>query len=95
MCFWVWVWSAFVVGVWVSYATANGTATAGNDYTSKSGTLTFAPGETTKTISVAIKGDKLEEANETLFVDLLSASSNALISVARGIGTILDDDNRL
>ena len=40
--------------VTVKYTTANGTAKAGSDYTSKSGTLTFAPGETTKTISIAV-----------------------------------------
>jgi hypothetical protein len=87
--------AASVQTVTVKYATANGTATAGTDYTSKSGTLTFAPGETIKTITVAVKGDKTKEANETFFVDLFSPSSNALISTARGTGTIVDDDNAL
>ena len=56
--------------------------------------MTFAPGQTTQTISVTVKGDKQKEANETFFVDLGGASSNALVSVARGIGTILDGDDR-
>ena len=78
----------------MNYGTANGTATAGSDYTSKSGSLTFAPGETIKTITVVIRGDKQKEPNETLFVNLFAASSNALIEVGEGIGTILDDDTR-
>jgi large repetitive protein len=80
--------------VTVNCATANGTATAGSDYTSTSGTVTFAPGETTKTITVVVKGDKEKESNETFFVDLFGASSNASIVDAQGIGTIVDDDNR-
>jgi hypothetical protein len=80
--------------VTVNYATTNGTATAGTDYTAKSGVVTFAAGETIKTITVVIKGDKTREANETFFVDLFGASGNALIGAARGIGTILNDDNR-
>jgi hypothetical protein len=87
--------AAYDQTVTVKYATANGTATAGRDYTSKSGTLTFAPGETIKTITIAVLGDKQKESNETFFVDLFGASSNALISGARGTGTILDDDNAL
>ncbi len=86
--------AAYDQAVTVNYATANGTATAGSDYVSKSGTVTFPPGQTTHTISVTVKGDKQKEANETFFVDLSGAGSNALVSVARGIGTILDDDHR-
>jgi urease beta subunit len=79
--------------VTVNYATVNGTATAGNDYVAKSGTITFAPGETSKTITIVVNRDKNLESNETFFVDLSGASNNALISKSRGIGTILDDDN--
>ena len=50
---------------------------------------------TIKTITIAVLGDKQKESNETFFVDLFGASSNALISGARGTGTILDDDNAL
>jgi hypothetical protein len=80
--------------VTVNYATANGTATAGSDYQAKSGSVTFAPGETTKTITIVVNGDKTAESNETFFVDLFGPSSNALFGVARGTGTILNDDRR-
>lgn len=78
--------------VQVNFATANGTATtASSDYTARSGTLTFAPGVTSQSISVAVRGDKNKEANETFFVNL-SGTSNATIAAAQGIGEILDDD---
>ena len=74
------------------YATANGTATAPGDYTAIAATtLTFAPGQTSKTITVAVKGDTLDEANETFFVNLSSAV-NATIADGQGLGTIRDDD---
>jgi hypothetical protein len=78
--------------VTVNYGTANGTATGGEDYTAASGTLTFAPGETTKTITIKVKGDRKQEADETFFVNLFGVSSNAMILDAQGIGTILNDD---
>ena len=62
------------------------------DYVAASGTLTFAPGETTKTITVSVKGDKKYEPDEYFFVNLSGASSNALISDSQGIGWILNDD---
>ena len=58
------------------------------------GTLTFAPGETTKTITIVVNGDRARESNETFFVDLFGPSGNALIGVSRGTGTILNDDKR-
>ena len=85
--------AAYDQAVTVNYATANGTATAGSDYTAKNGTLTFAPGVTSMTITILVTPDKVKESNETFYVDLSGASSNALISIPRGIGTILDDDN--
>ena len=54
----------------VHYATANGTATAGSDYTASGGTLTFAPGVTVATIQVPILPDNLDESNETVIVTL-------------------------
>ncbi|MEB3190360.1 MAG: glycosyl hydrolase family 18 protein [Snowella sp.] len=75
----------------VNYATGNGTAIAGTDYTALSGTLTFAPGETSKTIKIAIQGDTLVEANETLNLNLSSAVG-ATIAKAQAIGTITNDD---
>ena len=86
--------AAYDQAVTVNYATANGTATAGSDYQAKTGSVTFAPGETIKTITIVVNGDKTRESNETFFVDLLGPSSNALISVARGTGTIFNDDRR-
>ncbi len=79
--------------VTVNYATANGSAKAPADYTATSGTLTFAPGETTKTIAVPIRGDRRDERNEVFFVNL-SGASNATISDAQGLGTIIDNDRR-
>ena len=73
--------------------TVNGTATTSDgDYLAKTGTLTFAPGETTKTITIEVKGDTRKEANETFYLDLFGLSSNALFTKNRGIGTILNDD---
>src|SRR6185295_15159432 len=77
--------------VTVAYATANGTATAGSDYVTKSGTLTFAPGVTTQPISVTVNGDTTAEADETFFVNL-SGATNAAIGAAQGTGTIVNDD---
>jgi hypothetical protein len=76
----------------VSFATANGTATtADNDYVARTGTLTFAPGVTSQTISVQVKGDKNKESNETFYVNL-SGAANATITTSQGVGEILDDD---
>jgi hypothetical protein len=77
--------------VTAQYATANGSATAGSDYTATSGTLTFAPGETEKTISVAVTGDVTAESNET-FTVTLSSPSNATLGTGEGTGTITNDD---
>ncbi len=75
----------------VNYATADGTATAGSDYAAVSGTLTFAPGETSKTITVLVNGDYLVEANETFFLNL-SGPTNATITDNQGVATINNDD---
>ena len=58
----------------------------------QTGTLTFAPGETTKTITIEVKGDSKKEANETFYLDLFGNSSNSLFTKNRGLGTILNDD---
>jgi hypothetical protein len=77
--------------VTVNFATAGGTATAGSDYTTSNGTLTFAPGEMSKSVDVAIAGDTLVEPDETFTVDLSSASGATLAdNSARGF--IVDDD---
>ncbi|NBT41841.1 MAG: hypothetical protein EBT20_15470, partial [Alphaproteobacteria bacterium] len=77
--------------VTVDYATSNGTATAGSDYTAASGTLTFNPGDTTKTFNVTITNDTSDEADETYTVTI-SNPTNATISDATSIGTITDND---
>jgi hypothetical protein len=77
--------------VTVNYATANGTAVTPSDYVTGSGTLTFAPGETTKTINVVVNGDTAIEANETFNVNL-SVPVNATIATGLGVGTITNDD---
>ncbi len=79
--------------VTMSFDTVNGTAkTSDSDYIAKTGTLTFAPGETMKTITIEVKGDSKKEANETFYLDLFGNSSNSLFTKNRGIGTILNDD---
>jgi hypothetical protein len=79
--------------VTMSFRTVDGTATTSDgDYIAKTGTLTFAPGETTKTITIEVKGDNKREANETFYLDLFANSSNSLFAKNRGIGTILNDD---
>jgi hypothetical protein len=76
----------------VHYATANGTATTGNDdYLAKSGMIIFSPGQTTKTITITIKGDKKVEQNEQFSVRL-SGAKNGTIGDGQGVGTILNDD---
>ncbi|HSH72612.1 MAG TPA: Calx-beta domain-containing protein [Methylophilaceae bacterium] len=77
--------------VTVGYNTSNGTATAGSDYTSATGSLTFTPGTLTQTITVPITNDILTEATERFNVNLVSPT-NATISDALGVGTIIDND---
>jgi hypothetical protein len=77
--------------VTVSYATADGTATAGADYTATSGTVTFNPGETSKTFVVEALGDTTDEVDETFTVSFSNAS-NAALAMAQVTGTIFDDD---
>ncbi|MFD0724952.1 putative Ig domain-containing protein [Lysobacter brunescens] len=79
------------LSVQVNYATADGTATQPADYTNTSGTLTFTPGQTARTITVPVIGETVPEANETFFVNL-SGATNATISDNQGVGTITNDD---
>jgi hypothetical protein len=74
-----------------SYATANGTAIAGSDYTATSGAGSFAPGELEKPVVVLINGDTVDESQETVFLDI-SNVQNATVSSNRGTGFIVDDD---
>src|SRR5262249_26424971 len=78
--------------VTVAFATADGTATvASGDYQGASGTLTFSPGDTTKTITVVVNGETLNEVDETFVVNL-SDTVNATITTTQGVGTPLNDD---
>jgi hypothetical protein len=77
--------------VTVRYSTYSGSATAGSDYMTKSGMVTFKPGSTTQKVTISIIGDKTVESNET-FTVVLSNSVNAGLSKATGTGMILNDD---
>lgn len=78
--------------VTVKFATANGTATAASDYTARTGTLTFAAGQTTRSINVVINGDTVIEPDETFFVNL-SSPQGATIADNRARGLIRNDDS--
>ena len=80
--------------VTVDYAVdTTSTATSGSDFTPlPSGTLTFTAGDTSKTITVTVTGDTVDESNETVVLTLSNAS-NASIGTATATGTITDDDN--
>jgi alpha-tubulin suppressor-like RCC1 family protein len=77
--------------VTVSAITHDVTATALKDYAPKSATVSFSPGQTSKTVVVGVKGDARDEPNETYTFDL-SSPTNATIADGTGVGTILDDD---
>lgn len=77
--------------VTVNATTSNGTARAPGDYTSGSATLSFAPGEISKTFSVPVQNDLLNEAEELFYV-ILSSPVNAPVARGRGVGTITDND---
>ena len=78
--------------VTVDFATADGTATAPSDYAAASGTLTFAPGETAKPVTVQVNGDTTVEPNEAFTLNLSNGSGNVTIADAQGVGTIVGDD---
>jgi Calx-beta domain/FG-GAP-like repeat/FG-GAP repeat len=85
--------AAYDQPVTMSFRTVDGTATTSDsDYVAKTGTLTFNPGETSKTITIVVNGDNKKEADETFFLDLFGNSSNSLFTKNRGLGTILNDD---
>jgi hypothetical protein len=76
----------------VNCVTADGTAQGGSDYLPVSTTLTFNPGDTSKSIIVPINGDIETEPDETFFVNL-STAANATISDNQGMATVVSDDN--
>ncbi len=75
----------------VAYATADGTATAGADYTARKGQLTFDPGETATTVRVPVLDDAHDEGEETLTLRL-SAASGAVLADGTATGTIVNSD---
>jgi subtilisin family serine protease/subtilisin-like proprotein convertase family protein len=78
-------------GATVTWETADGSAAAGDDYEYATGMLTFAPGDTSQTFTVTVKGDNIDEFNEVFFVNLSNAISADIID-GQGQGTIVDDD---
>ena len=79
--------------VTVNFFTSDGAAKAGQDYDAKSGTITFAPGETSKTITIVVRGDRTFEGNQWFGV-YLSGSIGALIEDGYGEGRSRDADRR-
>jgi hypothetical protein len=77
--------------VTVNWATTNGTATQPSDYAPGSGSLAFAAGQTSKTVTVVVNGDTVPEADETFLVNL-SGASGAAVSDGQGQATIANDD---
>jgi hypothetical protein len=82
---------ASTLPVTVHWGTVNGTAVAGSDFIAGSGTLTFSPGQTLKTMTVWVKGDRTRERNEGFLVRL-SSPGHATVSHPDGIAGILNDD---
>jgi hypothetical protein len=82
--------AAHYLTVTVNWATANGTAVAGADYTAASGTVTFTPGQVARPVNVSILDDALQETDETYFVNL-SGPVNSTIADGQGLGSIRDD----
>ena len=78
----------------VTYATADGTATAPSDYAAANGTLTFNPGETSKTISVGVAADLAIEQDDTLTVTL-SGAVGATVATGTATGRITNDDTQV
>ena len=78
--------------VTVDFTTINGRASANWDYVPATGTLTFAPGETSKWIGVEVLGDTFSEFDEEFYVVLSNCSINTLIERTWGTGTIVDND---
>jgi predicted extracellular nuclease len=76
----------------IAYATADGTASAGSDYTATSGTLNFADNQVSATVTVAISNDGTPELDETLFLNLSNPTNGATIGDAQATGTIINDD---
>lgn len=77
----------------VNYATADNTAAAPSDYVAKSGTLSFTPSQSSRTITITGVEDSAVEPTETFYVNLSGATDGATVSDAQGVGSIANDDN--
>ena len=84
--------SAATEAVTVDWATSDGTATAGTDYTAGNGTLTFNAGDSSRTVSVTVAGDEVDEPDETFTVTLTNPSG-ATLGDDTATGTITNDDD--
>lgn len=80
--------AASAVPVTVGFTTADGTATAGADYTATSGTLTFNPGETVKTVTVPLLADAQDEGAEAFFLNLTAGGAEVVIADSQALATI-------
>jgi hypothetical protein len=78
--------------VTVDFATADGAASAPSDYAANTGTVTFAPGETAKTVTVQVNGDTTVEPDETFGVNLANATGDTTIADGQAVATIVDDE---
>lgn len=77
----------------VAFATADGTASAGADYTATNGTLSFGPGETVKSIGIALTGDATNEPDEAFSVTLSAPTGGAALGAPRAATVTIDDDD--
>ena len=92
----VWLSRAPTSSVSVSYRTANGTATAGSDYTAVAGTVTFATGETRKTVQVRIRDDNVEDSGETFWLELSNPQGATIApGYERALVEIVNDEAHL
>jgi hypothetical protein len=81
--------AALTRAVTVNWATADGSATAGQDYTAGNGTLSFAAGETAKTVAITLLPDEQSESAETFLVNL-GGAVGATVADAQAVGTIVE-----
>jgi hypothetical protein len=84
--------AAYDMSVTIDYATADGTATAGTDYTAASGTMTIPAGETSLTIPIAVSGDRLGEPSESFVLKVSTPNGYAQVNRDTGYGTIADNE---
>ncbi|MBO6526425.1 Calx-beta domain-containing protein [Erythrobacter sp.] len=91
MTFFVNLSAAHTSSVSVNYTTADNSAGSA-DYYAVSGTLTFSPGQTGKSVVVTTKQDMWMEGSETFYLNLTNPTGGATISDGSGLGTINDDD---